>query len=306
MIKTSRKRVKLYTFVKKVKGKKNWVLEDLFRKKLFRITPEGSVEDLKESLIKANLAYETEGSRPHEFELNLSGFEENVKLRRLQIRVTGNCNFECDDCGELCTCFKGGGEMTGEILSELLQQIQYIPIDHILITGGNPLLRPRVLEQIKEESSAHRYSIVFKRPGDLNTAGACDQLGFNILTSAGLSAEIREEKMQVNQFMFFYSRKYNSCWGHSIAVDANGDIKPCLWSHEVLGNITVDNIKKMILQKKFKEYWELNKDNIETCQYCEYRYACPDCRVSAIKAAGSLHVRPPHCKYNPDTGEWNI
>jgi radical SAM protein with 4Fe4S-binding SPASM domain len=66
-----------------------------------------------------------------------------------------------------------------------------------------------------------------------------------------------------------------------------------------LGNISNSNIRDMIIAGDFDEYWELTKDKIDTCKDCEYRWGCTDCRVLALKEAGSTSAKHPSCHYNP-------
>jgi len=101
---------------------------------------------------------------------------------------------------------------------------------------------------------------------------------------------------------FFYTFNFNPCLGHQIAIDTEGEIKPCLWSETVIGNIKECNLKDLITSGKFDKFWNLKKDKINSCKDCEYRYVCNDCRVSALKDKNDLKAKPSFCKYNPFTG----
>ncbi len=114
------------------------------------------------------------------------------------------------------------------------------------------------------------------------------------------TATIEEKKeLKVEVFYFFYSQYFNPCLGHQAAVDTDGTIKPCLWSRQVLGNLSRDNLKDMIISGVFDEYWELTKDRIEICRHCEKRFFCSDCRVSCNQVGENPNGKPSYCDYNP-------
>jgi radical SAM protein with 4Fe4S-binding SPASM domain len=113
--------------------------------------------------------------------------------------------------------------------------------------------------------------------------------------------KIKDLKVEI--FNFFYSKYYNPCLGHQVAIDTGGEIKCCLWSEEVLGNIGTDDLKDMIIRGVFDKYWEYTKSKIESCKDCELRVACDDCRIFALQHTGKLEAKPPYCAYDPYTGE---
>ena len=112
------------------------------------------------------------------------------------------------------------------------------------------------------------------------------------------------EEINVIANDFFYHQVFNPCLGHQIAVDTEGEIKPCLWWSADLGNIhDYGSIKSMILAGKFDKYWEITKDGIEICKDCEYRYNCMDCRINTSPLNEKLTAKPAFCRYDPYTGE---
>jgi len=145
--------------------------------------------------------------------------------------------------------------------------------------------------------------VLFKKSDNLKIADL-SLMGFRFLKESHPCQEIKPEKMTAEPEIFFYGKNYNTCWGHKVAIDLDGTIKPCLWSSEILGNINDNNLQELILSGGFDKYWQLTKDKIETCNSCEFRYACSDCRVAACREVGSLSAKTAHCGYNPRTGEW--
>ena len=55
----------------------------------------------------------------------------------------------------------------------------------------------------------------------------------------------------------------------------------------------------------FDEYWNLGKEEIDTCKQCEYRYGCHDCRVQALNETNCQTGKTAFCKYFPSSGTWN-
>jgi radical SAM protein with 4Fe4S-binding SPASM domain len=299
------KKIKLSPFVHKVKGKKNWLLADLLKGRIFQIAPEGDVEAFKEQLVEHDLAYETEGVIPFKFDVSLKNYTEKFNVRELQIRLTGVCGDDCRDCGQICACTKGGGEITDDVLSRIIDQFKFIPVEHVLITGGNPFAKWDIIEKIKNEISATKYSVLFRGHVGEEDGNRMAQTGIELISTVNVASKVDREKMATDPLLFFYNQEFNPCWGNKIAVDLDGSIKPCLWWNKSLGNIKSGQIKGMIAAGDFEKYWKLKKDEIETCDMCEYRYNCFDCRVSAFNESGGLKAKLPCCKYDPGTGAWS-
>ena len=298
-------KIKLSPFVHMVKGAKNYALYDLFNQRLFGITPEGNIDDLKKQLIEANLAVETDGVIPFKYEMNLDNYKNHIQLRELQIRITGQCDRDCGDCGSICECFKGGEDMPDEVLNNIAAKFKNIPITQVLITGGNPFLRLNIARKIRESITAFQYILFFRGEIGISEMIEMTKIGFDNSYNPPFCKEVHKEDIQSDAFPYFYSREYNICWGHKIAVDVDGSIRVCLWSEKTHGNILKDNVKEMIMKGVFDDYWSLGKKKIEICQQCEYRFGCPDCRVQALKETGSQNSKKPYCKYDPQAGCWH-
>ncbi len=105
-------------------------------------------------------------------------------------------------------------------------------------------------------------------------------------------------------FKEFYRNFYwNSCWHGKFAITATGNIIPCIFARDcVCGNIKVNSAEE--IKEKLLAYWRLNKDEITTCQDCEFRYACDDCRPLAMGETGDEKAKYPRCFYNPGKCTW--
>lgn len=101
---------------------------------------------------------------------------------------------------------------------------------------------------------------------------------------------------------------HNSCLHKKIGIDIDGNIKNCPLMPEKFGNIHQSGIEEILAQSDFKKYWNLTKDNIETCKDCEFRYICTDCRAytenNHYNKDGLDLSKPLKCGYDPYTGIW--
>ncbi len=97
-------------------------------------------------------------------------------------------------------------------------------------------------------------------------------------------------------------KQFNGCLNRKISVDQNGDIRNCPSMNNQFGNIADISLVDVIEVTEFKKTWHYNKDNIETCNVCEYRYICSDCR--AYTSGGEPLSKPEKCMYDPFSGVW--
>ncbi|MGG7471450.1 grasp-with-spasm system SPASM domain peptide maturase [Chryseobacterium arthrosphaerae] len=101
---------------------------------------------------------------------------------------------------------------------------------------------------------------------------------------------------------------HNSCLHKKIGIDIDGNIKNCPLMTENYGNIHSSNLEEAFIRNDFKKYWNLTKNNIETCKDCEFRYVCTDCRAYTERTQHNqegLDVsKPLKCGYDPYTGIW--
>ncbi len=119
----------------------------------------------------------------------------------------------------------------------------------------------------------------------------------------GVCGNVGKEFFRVNNRLFFESHHYNSCLNRKLYIDPNGEIKNCPYLQESFGNISSLSICNTIKQPSFSKMWMINKDAIDVCKDCEYRYMCVDCRLFT-KDKNNTHSQPSKCKYNPYIGKW--
>ncbi len=99
------------------------------------------------------------------------------------------------------------------------------------------------------------------------------------------------------------AQKNNTCLNRKIAIDIEGNIKNCPSMKESFGNIRDTTLQEALEKPGFKKYWNITKDQIQTCKDCEFRYICTDCRAY-LEAPEDIYSKPLKCGYNPYTCEW--
>jgi radical SAM protein with 4Fe4S-binding SPASM domain len=114
--------------------------------------------------------------------------------------------------------------------------------------------------------------------------------------------KIDGEFEQIDRDTYQFNKIFNSCWGKKIAITKDGKIRPCIYSEIIIGDIIEQSLNEILAKISF--YWTLNKDKIEKCKICEFRYACFDCREIAYREGGNLQAANPYCSYNPEKGEF--
>lgn len=102
---------------------------------------------------------------------------------------------------------------------------------------------------------------------------------------------------------FMEAKLYNSCLNRKAGIDVNGKIKNCPTQSKSFGNIQTDSLLDICLSKDFQKLWSVNKDQINVCRDCEFRYICSDCRMF-LDEDESLSSKPKKCNYNPYTSVW--
>ena len=112
------------------------------------------------------------------------------------------------------------------------------------------------------------------------------------------------KKYFVNNLPFFTEAQcHNTCLNRKVCIDAEGNIKNCPAMSKSYGNIKDTTLEEAINKPGFKDLWFVNKDKIDVCKDCEFRYMCTDCRAF-IKDPGNIYSQPAKCTYNPYICLW--
>lgn len=99
------------------------------------------------------------------------------------------------------------------------------------------------------------------------------------------------------------AQNHNTCLNRKISIDLDGNIKNCPSMAQSFGNIKDTTLEEALNKEGFKQYWNITKDDIETCKDCEFRHICTDCRAY-IENPSDTNSKPLKCGYNPYTNEW--
>jgi len=93
-----------------------------------------------------------------------------------------------------------------------------------------------------------------------------------------------------------------TCWKGKLAITPEGAVIPCIFSRNfVLGDLRESSLEEIIDSQKAKGLWNITLEDVTVCKYCEYRYACSDCRSIAETTTGDLYAKNPACRYDPNS-----
>ena len=138
-----------------------------------------------------------------------------------------------------------------------------------------------------------------------------------LATPSGLEVHVRTDRVSahthcgqvhpayftVNLGTFSEAQRFNTCLNRKISVDARGDIRNCPSLPTRYGNVRDTSLLSALAREGFRDLWEINKDQVESCRACEFRYVCVDCRAF-VRDPGDRYSRPSKCTYDPFTARW--
>lgn len=107
----------------------------------------------------------------------------------------------------------------------------------------------------------------------------------------------------INLGCFSEAQKHNTCLNRKISVDSHGEIRNCPSIDRSFGNIRETSLHSALAHRDFRELWSINKDQIEVCKDCEFRYLCTDCRAY-IAEPRNVFSKPSKCRYDPYSATW--
>jgi SPASM domain peptide maturase of grasp-with-spasm system len=124
----------------------------------------------------------------------------------------------------------------------------------------------------------------------------------NIIDNESHCGVISPNYFSTNISLFTEAQKFNTCLNRKISVDRFGLIKNCPSMEKNYGNVSDIKLKDVLNIESFKKLWLVNKDQINVCNVCEFRYICTDCR--AYLDDSNTFSKPKKCMYNPYTNVW--
>ena len=200
----------------------------------------------------------------------------------------------------------------GSELEHVLASFAESGVDYIEMLVQN-LYDPSPKEVVKifENHLRLRRLIVFNQATDdlINFDSlSTTNLGELMITSQELKnvfqcGNIHKNYFNANMSLFSESLQFNNCLHKKISIDAAGNIKNCPSMNKHYGNISDTPLKVVLAKKDFTQLWDINKDKINVCKDCEFRYICTDCRAY-LEDPHDLYSKPLKCGYDPYTGVW--
>jgi radical SAM protein with 4Fe4S-binding SPASM domain len=162
-------------------------------------------------------------------------------------------------------------------------------------------IRMKGIETGIEETGKEETGIIKEKTGydfvRLSGRGNLQLYNKDLLREKLITKERYQKKL--NPTIVMNNMKYNNCFSSKLYIDIDLNIYPCVMERRVKhGNIHKEGIKEILKE----ELIHLTKDKIDDCKYCEYRYACYDCRPDSL--SGDFKGKPWYCTYNPYNGEW--
>lgn len=138
-----------------------------------------------------------------------------------------------------------------------------------------------------------------------NVFGGCQENHLVTNNSLKMQKYITKPSFITNKRFFNNAIINNTCWSNKIAVTSKGELIPCVFERDlILGDLKKNTLKDIIKSVNYKFALGLNKDKIDICKDCEYRYACKDCRPLGKSNNGNIYAKYSRCTYNPYIGIW--
>jgi SPASM domain peptide maturase of grasp-with-spasm system len=134
----------------------------------------------------------------------------------------------------------------------------------------------------------------------------CANLVYTIQTISSHEhcGQVRPGYFTVGTRFYLESLRFNNCLNRKVSIDTKGDIRNCPSMPASFGNAKTARLHAAVMDESFREFWEVNKDQVEVCRDCEFRYVCPDCRAW-VRTSDERFAKPSKCGYDPYTATWN-
>lgn len=200
--------------------------------------------------------------------------------------------------------------------------------DQITTVNGSHNKTIRTMELLKESGINTRVGVIAMKQNQSTieeTLNLVKRLGFSggdspdIVRPVGRANDsLTPDKLLVRKYGLMTSPSfitnlneftknyfYNPCWYGKMSVDSSGEIFPCIAAKDkLMGVFGKNNIQEIVRSQETYNLRNINKDKIETCCVCEYRYACGDCRPLSETETHNLYSKSSRCTYNPLSGNW--
>ncbi|MEM4155357.1 MAG: radical SAM protein [Archaeoglobaceae archaeon] len=153
----------------------------------------------------------------------------------------------------------------------------------------SPEHREKLLKMLYEKNFSSRISLLSTAPQFARVALQCNG---GIIPTHFYNVNAGDRFRQLAEFI-------GGCGAGRFyfAIKANGDITPCVFFPLVVGNVRVDDLEKLWRNNEIFESLR-DKDKLEGCGNCDYRYVCGGCRARAYNYFGDYFKPDPGCIRN--------
>jgi SPASM domain peptide maturase of grasp-with-spasm system len=215
---------------------------------------------------------------------------------------------ELDDLGCKALEVRGFHGVPLRELRRILDAASYGRLRSIdLLIGFSPELTPEALLDLTVEhqriSSVVVHSAPEKRRLPPTATGVTVEYRTEVIDSPSCCGKVHPGYFVVDLETFAEGQRHNTCLNRKISVDARGEIRNCPSLPRSFGNARETSLHSALAHRDFSALWSINKDQIDICKDCEFRYVCIDCRAY-LKDAADLYSKPSKCTYDPYTAEW--
>lgn len=105
---------------------------------------------------------------------------------------------------------------------------------------------------------------------------------------------------------FAEAQSYNTYFNRKVIIDEKGFYVMGLHESPRYGNVKYLGLAELVTSEDYTQHWDVNKDKVEVCKDCEFRYMCIDSRLPVKNVATGLFYFKSECSYSPYTCKWNI
>jgi SPASM domain peptide maturase of grasp-with-spasm system len=123
------------------------------------------------------------------------------------------------------------------------------------------------------------------------------------LDSPACCGEVHPAYFVANIQLFSEAQRFNTCLNRKLSVDQHGYIRNCPSMPKSHGHVRDTSLHAALARREFRDLWQVNKDQIDVCRDCEFRYICTDCRAY-IAEPQDRFSKPSKCTYDPYAAKW--
>lgn len=194
----------------------------------------------------------------------------------------------------------------------------YIEAEHNKVTNNNDSWRKtnETIKKLSELGIKYRVKNVLMKDlslGEKNTdlyelskvkdiARLTGRADMNLLSDELIKKKlITEEKLlyKISAKLIEKCISGHNCFSRRLYFSVDSDVFPCVMERRLLhGNIKGKTLKDIINP----EILCFNKDKVDECNECEFRYCCFDCRPDSN--GKDKNSKPWYCTYQPYKGVW--